>query len=207
MQKLNFGCGLSVDGTWVNYDGSPTLRLQRIRFLPLRHVIKPYFPDVVQYGDIVKGLPEKDDSFDAVYCSHVLEHLSHEDFVIALNEVMRVLKPGGVFRGVLPDLEYSVGRYIVDKSDSACSSFMSSTGLGTKKRSHGLVGLLRSYIGNSNHLWYWDYKGLKSGLEETGFINVRRAFFGDSHFTVFSEVENFDRWVNCLGFECFKSNT
>ena len=46
---------------------------------------------------------------------------------------MRVLKPGRVFRGVLPDLAYSVGRYIADKSESACSSFMSSTGLGTKK--------------------------------------------------------------------------
>ena len=57
--KVNFGCGLSVDVGWANYDASPTLRLQRLPiFAPLAKAwIKPRFPDVVCYGDIIRGLP------------------------------------------------------------------------------------------------------------------------------------------------------
>ncbi|MEI6500974.1 MAG: methyltransferase domain-containing protein, partial [Armatimonadota bacterium] len=34
-----------------------------------------------------------DDSFDIIYCSHVLEHVARDD--VALAELYRVLKPGG----------------------------------------------------------------------------------------------------------------
>jgi ubiquinone/menaquinone biosynthesis C-methylase UbiE len=41
----------------------------------------------------ITDIPVQDASFDAVLCSEVLEHVS--DPVVALNELMRVLKPGG----------------------------------------------------------------------------------------------------------------
>lgn len=39
------------------------------------------------------NLPFDDDSFDVVFCNHVLEHI--EDDKKAMNELFRVLKPGG----------------------------------------------------------------------------------------------------------------
>lgn len=42
-------------------------------------------------GDII-NLPYKDDCFDLVICSEVLEHV--ENYIQAINEIVRVLKPG-----------------------------------------------------------------------------------------------------------------
>ena len=142
---INFGCGLSIAEGWQNYDASPTLLLQRTPILGwvAKQVIKPRFPDLVKYGDIVRGLPEPDAAVDYIYCSHILEHLALEDFRLALREVLRVLKPGGVFRGVLPDLEADIRNYLADTRDDACLHFMEASGLGTKLRFRGFLGLLR----------------------------------------------------------------
>ena len=61
------------------------------------------------------------------------------------------------------------------------------------------------WFGNSQHLWMWDYKSISSELETTGFINIRRAKFGDSIDPMFKDVEDEGRWVNCLGVECRKT--
>ncbi len=110
MKMINFGCGLSVATDWLNYDASPTLRLQKLPLVGLlaKSLVRPRFPDLVLFGDIARRLPEESSSADLVYCSHILEHLSLDDFRLALTEVFRILKPGGVFRGVLPDLEIDV---------------------------------------------------------------------------------------------------
>jgi len=43
--------------------------------------------------------------FDAIYCSHALEHLYPHDVPVALGEFLRVLKPGGHAMVFVPDLE------------------------------------------------------------------------------------------------------
>ena len=81
---IQYGCGLSAPENWVNFDSSPTLRLQKIPLIGGIATRKVRFPDNIKYGDIVKGLPNIPyNSCDGVYCSHVLEHLSLEDMRIA----------------------------------------------------------------------------------------------------------------------------
>lgn len=91
---INFGCGLNVAEGWRNYDASSTLWVQRLPILGLisRQLIKPHFPDLAIYGDVINGLPESDGFADYVYCSHVLEHFSLDNFRKVLLEVQRVLK-------------------------------------------------------------------------------------------------------------------
>ena len=57
--------------------------------------------------DIVASLTDmgKIGPFDAVYCSHTLEHLYPHDVPVALGECLRVLCRGGVAILVVPDLE------------------------------------------------------------------------------------------------------
>lgn len=66
----------------------------------------------VQAHDLRKRLPVPDGTFDAVYSSHVLEHLTEEDGLRLLHEICRVLKPGGVCRVAVPDLEEICRQYL-----------------------------------------------------------------------------------------------
>lgn len=87
---LNVGCGDKPLDGFVNIDrgGRPDLR-----------------------RDVVRGLPFRDESVDAVYSEHFLEHLGRADGLRFLRECRRVLKPGGVVRIAMPDLDVLVNRY------------------------------------------------------------------------------------------------
>ena len=204
-QCVQYGCGWSAPSSWRNFDASLTLRFERMPLIGhLYTKNESRFPENVEYGDIVKGLPIPDKGCQLIYCSHVLEHLSLNDFRVALQNTYRKLEAGGIFRFVLPDLEYYAKRYISDSSADAALSFMRGTSLGYQNRSHSLKGFLLSYMGNSQHLWMWDYKSIECELREIGFQEIRRATFGDSIDPRFDGVEEQNRWVDCLGVECKK---
>jgi len=93
MNKLNIGCGTTFHPSWVNIDFEPSSPL-------------------VQQYDIRKGLPYADNVFDVGYCSHVLEHLKRVEADKVLKEIYRVLKPGGIVRLVVPDLEKITRAYL-----------------------------------------------------------------------------------------------
>jgi predicted SAM-dependent methyltransferase len=152
----------------------------------------------------VRGLPVSPNSCKAVYCSHILEHLSLEGFRIALRNTYEILRPNGTFRLVLPDLENSAKSYLSDASHDAALKFMRETYLGHEVRPNTLKGFIASWLGNSQHLWMWDYKSIEPELVSAGFVEVRQATFGDSSNPKFAEVEEKSRWDNCLGVECKK---
>jgi predicted SAM-dependent methyltransferase len=202
-EYVQYGCGMSAPNGWRNFDASPTLRFERLPILGRMYTKNATrFPAGVEYGDIVKGLPIPQRSCTGVYCSHVLEHLSLADCRTALRNTLNILKPGKVFRLALPDLAYSVARYLKDPSDEASILFMQETALGSERRSKGLAGVIATSLGNSQHLWMWDYKALQRELSLAGFVGIRRAQFGDSIDPKFSAVEDRIRWDNCLGIEC-----
>jgi SAM-dependent methyltransferase len=58
-----------------------------------------------------QAMPFKNDEFDVVIMSEVLEHLSDEVLVETLNEVSRVLKSGGRFIGTVPADEILLFNY------------------------------------------------------------------------------------------------
>jgi SAM-dependent methyltransferase len=201
-----YGCGLSTAPGWLNYDASPTLYLQRFPVIGgfFRRALRPRFPADARFGDVLKGLPQADGSVDLVYCSHVLEHVCLHDLRVALRETHRILRKGGVFRGVLPDLEEEARRYLASGAGDACTQFMRTTALGQETRSRGVTGFLREWLGNSRHLWMWDFRGLSAELASAGFTDIRRARYADSAYDAFARVEQQDRWDGCLGFECRK---
>ncbi len=208
MKYVQFGCGLVAPQNWINFDSSPTLRIQKSVFGPIvKKKLNVVFPENVNYGDIVKGLPIEDSSVDGIYSSHVLEHLSLQEFRIALRNCYLLLKPGGRFRNVVPDLEKEVRAYIenLDSNASFASySFMKSTLLGVERRSKGFISMIVDAYGGGKHMWMWDFYSLKYELEIAGFTNVRRCRCKDSGDKYFDEVEN-DIMFDCgFGVECFK---
>lgn len=90
---LNLGCGSRYHPEWVNVD------------------IAPHSPQVMQH-DLSRRLPFSDASFDVVYHSAVLEHMRRADAPRFLMECYRVLKPGGILRVGVPDLEQICQLYL-----------------------------------------------------------------------------------------------
>jgi ubiquinone/menaquinone biosynthesis C-methylase UbiE len=183
------------------------LRLQRTPLLNLLPIARrgAQYPQTVVYGDVVKGLPVDSLSADLAYCSHTLEHLSLGDCRIALKETFRILKPGGVFRAVLPDLRFICQEYLsADGHDpEAAIRFIGRTHLGLEETPQG-IDRLRRMFSRSFHLWMWDYPAMRNELEKAGFVAIRPASFGDSSQSDFTHVESAPRWQNALGFEAIR---
>jgi predicted SAM-dependent methyltransferase len=123
LKRVNLGCGPRAPENWINVDGSwnawfthyPGLRKffetvglfskgsgEQWRVRPLVH-------------DITKPLPFSTNSIDAIYGSHVVEHLYRSDATRLLVECKRVLKPGGILRLVVPDVQAMARNYLATK--------------------------------------------------------------------------------------------
>jgi len=205
---VQYGCGFDAPEEWLNFDVSPTLRFERIPILGMLYTKnKQRFPKNVRYGNIVKGLPViQSGTCDGIYCSHVLEHLSFEDFITALKNTFKYLKPGGIFRCVIPDLKGYVEIYlerIKHKDSTASIQFMRETRLGTEKRVYGIWNLFK-FLGSHEHLWMWDALSLQDYLRRTGFSQIRPCLFNDSSDPMFNMVESEKRFRNAIAFEAIK---
>lgn len=93
MNLVNLGCGSTYREGWINLD------------------LEPPAPEVRKW-DLRRGIPLAPGSVDAVYMSHVLEHLSRSDAKAVLLDALRVLRSGGVIRVVVPDLELQCREYL-----------------------------------------------------------------------------------------------
>lgn len=95
MEKLNYlnvGCGSKFHKDWINVD------------------MKSNSTDIIAVN-LLNGIPFPDNSFDVVYHSQVLEHIPNEKAQNFIKECFRVLKPEGIIRVVVPDLENIVDEY------------------------------------------------------------------------------------------------
>lgn len=95
MNYLNVGCGSRFHPNWTNLDLVAT------------------DPSVLSH-DVRQGIPFPENSFEVVYHSHVLEHMEKSDARKFIAECVRVLKPGGVLRVAVPDLERIVCDYLTE---------------------------------------------------------------------------------------------
>ena len=208
--NVQYGCGKCAPENWVNFDVSPNLKLEKLPVIGSFFIRREWgaYPKNVKYGDIVRSLPDiKDESCEAVYCSHVLEHLSYFDMQIALKNTYKMMKNGGVFRLVVPDMEVFVNTYLKNKMDgdkTACHRLMSCTLMSAEKSPKTIKDKIITFFGNSKHQWNYDYDSMYLELEKAGFKEIRRAVLNDSENTDFLTVEDFGRFYLCLAIECKK---
>lgn len=96
MSKLNYvniGCGSKFHRDWTNIDMASN---------------SPH----VKACNLLKGIPFPSNQFDVVYHSQVLEHFEKDKAPEFMQECFRVLKPGGIIRVVVPDLENIAKEYL-----------------------------------------------------------------------------------------------
>jgi ubiquinone/menaquinone biosynthesis C-methylase UbiE len=92
IRRLHWGCGGAIAPGWVNSD-----------------VIDA--PGIDLVADIRRGLPVPGESFDYIASHHALQDLKIYETVAALRELRRVLRPGGVLRLGLPDMDKLIAAY------------------------------------------------------------------------------------------------
>ena len=210
---VQYGCSYSsAPEGWANFDASPTLYFERIPIigrLYTKNAVR--FPPNVQFGDIVRGLPIAPGTVDGLYASHVLEHLSLNDCRLALKNSFAMLKPGKVFRLIVPDLKSRAEKYLASPAPDAASQFMNSTMLGHQTRPKGFLARLMAIYGNSQHLWMYDEPLLSRELAAVGFVSIRRCTYGDNPDPMFGRVEEVGRFVDGdiveLAMECKKPSS
>jgi SAM-dependent methyltransferase len=105
----------------LNVDWSVYFRLKKNSFL--RMMAAPFLrgerlrrlqslPANIFFHNLAQRLPFASDSVDVVYHSHFLEHLDAAQAENFLRETQRVLRPDGLQRIVVPDLETVVRAYL-----------------------------------------------------------------------------------------------
>jgi SAM-dependent methyltransferase len=205
--QLNLGCGPDVQKTgWTDIDGSWNLRVQSswwgrmlAGYIARRSGFR--WPLHVKWLDITEGLPFSSGTVDAVYASHVLEHLYRHDALRLLKECKRVLKPNGVIRLVLPDLRSMTADYLHDDRADAAIRFNEALLMREQNAPPGLLNKLkRSWADHHSHKFMYDAPLLIRDLKQAGFREPVECGYLESLIPSIGEVERSGRVLNGAGF-------
>ena len=211
-KKLHLGCGLNVVEGWLNVDGSWNARLAKYprlrRALAAAHVIPREAAQVDWRGDlrildVRDPLPFATGSYDAIYASHLLEHLYLDDALRLLRECFRVLRPGGVLRLVVPDLKAIVREYNGEQPfyNSASGDFASMSAADRMNRRLLFRGaspprgnvFMRVYAALKDfqtHKWMYDAESLVAHVRSVGFAEAAERGFCDSRIADIDRIEH-----------------
>jgi predicted SAM-dependent methyltransferase len=149
--RLHFGCGDRLQPGWLNIDA-----LERTG-LDLR-------------WDMRDPLPCEPGVAELVYCEHVLEHLEREDADAWLQEINRVLAPGGRLRLGVPD----AGAYLHAYAEGRRDFFAQLIHLGGSVRplETPMETINQMFRMGGHHRYAWDFETLAWALSRAGFVNV-----------------------------------
>jgi predicted SAM-dependent methyltransferase len=144
-------------------------------------------PGVDVECDIRSGLPIVSDSLDYAVCIHALQDLPYLDAVPALRELRRALRPGGVLRLALPDLDRAIDAY--RRGDSG---YFYVTDDDARTISGKLI-VQMTWYGSSRLMFTHEFA--RELLQRAGFQSITRCRFREtaSPFVDIVELDNRER--------------
>jgi len=220
-KKLDLGCGpgATTDG-WIHLDGSWNAWLSKHRMLRRlskvcrvvpASLLETVWSSNVVVHDVRRGLPFASNSLEAIYASHLLEHLHLVEAKRLLSECHRVLLPAGVLRVVVPDLRAIVMQYVNDV-DQTAAALAADAMSAADKLNHALLFrrpeppprniVLRLYAAFGDfhsHKWMYDSDSLIRYLKQAGLVSVCERKFHDSQIEGIANIEAAERVLNGAG--------
>jgi SAM-dependent methyltransferase len=113
--------------------------------------------------DVTTPLPLKDNTVDIVQSEDVMEHIEYSILKKSINEIFRVLKPGGLFRLSMPDYKCDL-LYNRSEKDGNGNIIFDEGGGGSYDR-------INKKVIAGGHIWFPVFNSVKLLLESTNFSN------------------------------------
>jgi Uncharacterized protein conserved in bacteria len=168
MIKLHIGCFDVPLAGWYNTDVTMHIVVARISFLaPLLHALglidarryQQHRDGVflkVHYLNALKKFPFSDNGVEAVYSSCTLTNFTRRQALACLKEINRVLRPDGILRIAIPDLDHWIRTYDPNDPDGFLRLIFEPEIKGEENRIH----------------WMYNPFSLRKIFQEAGFKNI-----------------------------------
>jgi predicted SAM-dependent methyltransferase len=173
--KLNLGGGLTAVPGWINIDAGWYAWLKRVPAPMLRMIYaRSAWKDQVEFNeyrrilragkfihrDLQRGIPFPDNTVDYIFSSHLLDCLPRTDGARVLAEAFRVLRPGGMVRLAVSDLEITIALLVAGDRETARARLFPPT------------------VSRVNLRYFmYDFETLSAALSEAGFVDIERRSF------------------------------
>jgi SAM-dependent methyltransferase len=195
-------------GAWMSKH--PKLKWVLHKLTPASWSILPNvkWPANVKWMNITKPFPFKDNSVDAVYSSHTLEHLTYEEGAFVFSECFRVLKANGAIRIIVPDLFHLINGYLDNRKSSpqaAAKKLLADSLYFEIPLPRTFWGFVKFYFRRkNNHAFLYDEEALVYQLQTAGFTQITRRNYGDSDIENILEIDDPSRFEGSLCIEAIK---
>ncbi|MFW7379492.1 MAG: class I SAM-dependent methyltransferase [Oligoflexus sp.] len=191
VKMLNIGAGPNRKEGWLTADA--------------------FKPEADIYMNARTKWPFPDNTFDVIYSEHMLEHIHVDKVPHLLSEAFRVLKPGGLFRVTVPDLEIHATNY-VNRNDEFFKPIIDKYKARWDKqkekywliRSNGGAFMSRAVQRFYRHRWMYDFETLSSCLDEVGFSKCIKQECGKSINAAAGDMDRPDRAFETLYIDAVK---
>lgn len=179
-KKLQLGAGQNKLSNWFNTDYFPR-------------------PDIF-FLDVTKKIPAPANSFDYVFSEHHIEHIHYNDAKFMVSEILRVLKPGGVFRVCTPSLNAYLKSYFEEEplnnpfvtqtlNDWIKSGFYNARNYAPTGKEENVAFFINDIFLNYDHKFIFDDKTLGELLLNAGFSRAATSVAGASAISAFQKIE------------------
>jgi len=207
LRKINLGSGIHTVKGWINIDKSwniylskfPTIKkiLYKLKVISEGTFKAKWRGKSIMRHDVTKDLPFESESIDVVYTSHLLEHLTYNEARNVCRETHRVLKKGGIFRVVVPDLKLYAMKYVEGNKKFFGSSekpianlFLESLHLDALTERPKIEKILYA-----SHKYLYDAESLIFLIKSSGFSNIQEHGFRKGFCPDLEKIENRKRSI------------
>ena len=117
--------------------------------------------------DLRYRLPYNENIFKGIFLEHTLEHLHPFDAIFLMSEIKRILKPSGIVRITVPDLDIYIDEFNKKERSEKFSNFING------------CEIIWSLTQNYAHSSVWNFEMLNFQLKKIGFSNIKKHSFNN----------------------------